>query len=126
MELFGYSIWLILLICAGVFCAAFVDAIGGGGGLISLPIYLLAGLPTHLALGTNKLSSCIGTAASTYRYLHHGHIDPAEADAPGLTRSSYERAYRAVGGNCGHGQNETAQASGSDKILFYESLRFFF
>ena len=75
MELFGYSIWLILLICAGVFCAAFVDAIGGGGGLISLPIYLLAGLPTHLALGTNKLSSCIGTAASTYRYLHHGHVD---------------------------------------------------
>lgn len=75
MELFGYSIWLILLICAGVFCAAFVDAIGGGGGLISLPVYLLAGLPTHLALGTNKLSSCIGTAASTYRYLRSGYVN---------------------------------------------------
>ncbi len=75
MELFGYSIWLILLICVGVFCAAFVDAIGGGGGLISLPVYLLAGLPTHLALGTNKLSSCIGTAASTYRYLRSGYVN---------------------------------------------------
>lgn len=71
MELFGYSLWVILFICAGVFCASFVDAIGGGGGLISLPVYLLAGLPPHLALGTNKLSSCIGTAASTLRYLHH-------------------------------------------------------
>ena len=75
MELFGYSIWLILVICIGVFCAAFVDAIGGGGGLISLPVYLLAGLPTHLALGTNKLSSCIGTAASTYRYLRSGYVN---------------------------------------------------
>lgn len=75
MELFGYSIWLILLICVGVFCAAFVDAIGGGGGLISLPVYLLAGLPTHFALGTNKLSSCIGTAASTYRYLRSGYVN---------------------------------------------------
>ena len=75
MELFDYSIWLILLICAGVFCAGFVDAIGGGGGLISVPVYLLAGLPAHYALGTNKLSSCIGTAASTLRYIRNGCVD---------------------------------------------------
>ena len=75
MELFDYSIWLILLICAGVFCSGFVDAIGGGGGLISVPIYLLAGLPAHKALGTNKLSSCIGTAVSTLRYVKNGYVD---------------------------------------------------
>lgn len=75
MELFGYSIWFIALICVGVFCASFVDAIGGGGGLISLPVYLLAGLPTHLALGTNKLSSCIGTVSSTLRYIRNGCVN---------------------------------------------------
>jgi len=52
-----------------------VDAIGGGGGLISLPIYLMTGLPTHFALGTNKLSSCIGTAASAVRYVRRGYVN---------------------------------------------------
>ena len=75
MELFGYSIWVVLLVCLGVFCASFMDAIGGGGGIISLPTYLLAGLPMHFALGTNKLSSCIGTVASTVRYVKNGYVD---------------------------------------------------
>lgn len=75
MEIFGYSIWVVALICVGVFLAAFVDSIGGGGGLIALPAYLIAGLPAHLALGTNKLSSCIGTAASTLRYIKSGYVD---------------------------------------------------
>ena len=65
----GYPIWVVLLIGVGVFCASFVDAIGGGGGIISVPIYLRAGLPPHLALGTNKMSACLGTVMSTYRYL---------------------------------------------------------
>ena len=42
-----------LLVCPLVFLAGFVDAIGGGGGLISLPAYLLAGVPVHFALATN-------------------------------------------------------------------------
>ena len=75
MELFGYPIWVVLLVCFGVFCASFMDAIGGGGGIISLPTYLLAGLPMHYALGTNKLSSCIGTVASTVRYIKNGYVD---------------------------------------------------
>ena len=60
MEFFGYPLGVVLLVCLGVFCASFMDAIGGGGGIISLPTYLLAGLPIHFALGTNKLSACIG------------------------------------------------------------------
>ena len=71
----GYSVWTVLLICIGVFCAGFVDAIGGGGGIISLPSYLLAGMPTHFALGTNKLSSSLGTIASAYRYVRSGCVD---------------------------------------------------
>lgn len=75
MAICGYPLWVVMLIGVGVFAASFVDAIGGGGGIISLPVYLLAGLPTHFALGTNKLSSGIGTAASTYRYLKNGCVD---------------------------------------------------
>ena len=75
MEFFGYPIWTVLLVCLGVFCASFMDAIGGGGGIISLPSYLLAGIPMHFALGTNKLSSCIGTFASTARYIKNGCVD---------------------------------------------------
>ena len=75
----GYPIWMVLLIGIGVFCASFVDAIGGGGGIISVPVYLLAGLPAHYALGTNKLSSCLGTIFSTYRYLRAGFVDWALA-----------------------------------------------
>ena len=73
MNICGYPIWVVLLIGLGVFTAAFIDSIGGGGGIISVPVYLLAGLPAHYALGTNKMSSCIGTAVSSARYLF-GHF----------------------------------------------------
>ena len=56
-----------LIVCPLVFLAGFVDAIGGGGGLISLPAYYLAGVPIHHAIATNKLSSATGTLISTIR-----------------------------------------------------------
>ena len=58
-----------------LFLAGFVDAIGGGGGLISLPAYLFAGLPIHQAIATNKLSSSCGTALSTARFLKNGLVN---------------------------------------------------
>lgn len=72
MEL---KIGMVLLVAVGVFCASFMDAIAGGGGIISLPCYLLAGLPPHMALGTNKFSSCLGTVASAGRYAKNGYVD---------------------------------------------------
>lgn len=64
-----------LIVCPAVFLAGLIDAIGGGGGLISLPIYLLAGLPPHRAIATNKLSSSMGTSAATIRFAKMGHIN---------------------------------------------------
>lgn len=58
-----------LIICPLLFLAGFVDAIGGGGGLISLPAYMLAGVPTHMAIATNKLSSACGTTLATARFV---------------------------------------------------------
>ncbi|MBQ6513971.1 MAG: TSUP family transporter [Clostridia bacterium] len=64
-----------LIVCPMLFLAGFVDAIGGGGGLISLPAYLFAGLPVHQAIATNKLSSSCGTALSTARFLKNGLVN---------------------------------------------------
>lgn len=58
-----------------IFLAGVIDSIAGGGGLISLPAYLFAGLPPHLALGTNKFSSCWGTLFATHRYWRSKMID---------------------------------------------------
>lgn len=57
-----------IVVCPLIFLGAFVDSIGGGGGLITLPAYLLAGLPPHVSIATNKLSSCCGTCVSTYKF----------------------------------------------------------
>jgi len=64
----------LLIVCPLVFLAGFIDSIAGGGGLISLPAYYMAGLPPHLALGTNKLSSSIGMVFSTGTYLREGFV----------------------------------------------------
>ena len=51
-----------------------MDSIAGGGGLISLPAFFFAGLPAHVAIGTNKLSSTLGTSVSTARYFKQGFV----------------------------------------------------
>ena len=66
---------MVLIVVIGVFLASFVDGVAGGGGIISVPTYFLAGLPAHLALGTNKLSAGIGTVFSTLRFVRGGYVD---------------------------------------------------
>lgn len=63
-----------IIVCPLVFVAGLVDSIAGGGGLIALPAYLIAGVPAHVALGTNKLSSAMGTVVSTARFARHGYL----------------------------------------------------
>ena len=63
-----------LIVCPLVFLAGFVDAIAGGGGLISLPAYMFAGVPVHNAIATNKLSSCTGTVVSTWRLIKNKRV----------------------------------------------------
>jgi uncharacterized membrane protein YfcA len=55
-----------------------VDSIAGGGGLIALPVILSLGLPPRLALGTNKLQGCFGTASASYNYIRKGKISLKE------------------------------------------------
>ena len=66
---------MFLIVCPLLFLAGLVDSIGGGGGLISLPAYLFAGLPAHMAIATNKLSSACGTTLATARFIRKGLVN---------------------------------------------------
>jgi uncharacterized membrane protein YfcA len=64
-----------LIVLPAVFLAGLVDSIAGGGGLLSVPAYMAAGLPPHYVLGNNKFSSSFGTLFATLRYHQHGMVD---------------------------------------------------
>ena len=63
-----------LIVCPLALIAGMVDAIAGGGGLISLPAFIFAGLPVHNAIATNKLASTMGTTIATIRYAINGYM----------------------------------------------------
>ncbi len=62
------------IVCPLVFLAGFVDSIAGGGGLISFPAYMLAGIPVHVILGTSKLSSFPGSIVAAARFAKNKYI----------------------------------------------------
>ncbi|MCI0997729.1 TSUP family transporter [Pseudomonas corrugata] len=60
------------------FLAGFIDAIAGGGGLLTTPALLTAGLPPHLVLGTNKLSATFGSATASFTFYKRKLFDPKQ------------------------------------------------
>lgn len=60
------SMWFLY---ACIFIGGLVDSIAGGGGLITLPAYYAVGIPPHMALGTNKFASSIGTLTASVRFI---------------------------------------------------------
>ena len=82
----------VLLFAAGL-AAGTVDAIAGGGGIISLPTLLGLGFPVPLALGTNKLGAAFGTSSSTWSYARRGLVD--------LRRCVWGVVFTAVGALAG-------------------------
>lgn len=77
-------IHMLLIVCPLIFLASFVDSIAGGGGLISLPAYMLTGLPMHVVCGCNKVSAGIGTLFSAYRFYSGGKMRLKSALASGV------------------------------------------
>lgn len=64
------------LLIAVAFLAGFIDAIAGGGGLLTLPALLTAGLPPHLVLGTNKLCATFGSATASATFYRRRLFNP--------------------------------------------------
>jgi uncharacterized membrane protein YfcA len=69
----------IALLALVAFAAGIVDAVAGGGGLLTVPALVAAGLPPHLAITTNKGQSTFGTAAALARFHRAGMVDPERA-----------------------------------------------
>lgn len=70
--LFEISNQLLFILFLTGLVAGTIDAIAGGSGLICLPMLLGVGVPPHIALGTNKLQTSIGTLIATWSYHHRG------------------------------------------------------
>jgi uncharacterized membrane protein YfcA len=81
MEL---GIELIAFLMAAAFIAGVIDALAGGGGLITIPALLAAGVPPVAALATNKLQSTFGTAGAVIAFARKGHIDFRRLAVPTL------------------------------------------
>ena len=80
-----------LIVLPLAFLAATMDAIAGGGGVISLPAYLTAGLPPVEASGSNKFSAMFGSLLATIRFIRSGRMPyaPALLAAAGALPGSY-------------------------------------
>ena len=68
-------LYILLALFAAAFVAGFIDSIAGGGGLITTPALLLAGLSPIETLGTNKLQSLFGSSSATIGYARAGQVN---------------------------------------------------
>lgn len=66
---------LVLALIAAAAAAGFIDSIAGGGGLVTVPALLLAGVPPAQALATNKVQGAFGAATAALAYARGGHVD---------------------------------------------------
>lgn len=69
------QIMIVFFLIISGFLSGFIDAVVGGGGLISTPALLSVGLPPQIALGTNKLASSMGSLTSTIAFILSGKIN---------------------------------------------------
>jgi uncharacterized membrane protein YfcA len=82
--MFDLAIQTVAMLAAAAFIAGFVDSIAGGGGLITVPALLLAGLSPVEALGTNKIQGLFGAASATLAYASKGQVEPRRQIRPAL------------------------------------------
>ncbi len=68
------TLHLLAFLFLAAFVAGFIDSIAGGGGLITVPALLIAGVPPLETLGTNKLQSLFGSGSATLAYATKGHV----------------------------------------------------
>lgn len=75
MMEFDLTLQIATLLFAVALVAGFIDAIAGGGGLLTIPALLWAGLPPAVALGTNKLQACGGSFFASWYFVRKGLVD---------------------------------------------------
>lgn len=68
------TLWVLLALMVAAFSAGFIDSVAGGGGLILVPSFILAGLPPQVALGQEKIVSTLGTIAAIRNFMRNKRI----------------------------------------------------
>ena len=97
--------WQMALLFATGLVAGFVDAIAGGGGLITLPVMLSLGGDPQSALGTNKLQATFGSGSATWHYARAGAVDLRDCG-----RGAGADLRRRAGGHAGRAANRSPHA----------------
>ena len=87
--------WIYSFLFAVSVFAGIVDAIAGGGGLITIPCLMLSGLPLMTVLGTNKLQAVVGELTTTFMF-----IASKEMPLKGLTLGIICTSLGALSGAC--------------------------
>lgn len=72
MEL---AVETIAFLAAVAFLAGGIDAMAGGGGLLTIPALMASGIPPVAALATNKLQAAVGTSSAFFTFWRSGHVD---------------------------------------------------
>lgn len=83
----------LLLLITAAFFAGLIDAVAGGGGLITLPVLMGIGLPPQVALGTNKLQASFGSGSAMLHFVRNGTVNLSEC-VSGII-------WTAIGAACG-------------------------
>lgn len=99
-----YPIMFVVALIAG-----WIDSIAGGGGLITLPALLAAGLPPHVALGTNKLQSTFGSFTASFNHVRKGVVD--------LRRALWGIVFTAIGAAAGAAVVQLINSELLEKII---------
>ncbi|WP_448547909.1 TSUP family transporter [Thalassotalea fusca] len=73
-PILSVELWFIL--CTVAFLAGLIDAIAGGGGMLTVPALLSTGLPPHIALATNKLAATFGSFTASFTFYRQKLFDP--------------------------------------------------
>lgn len=74
METVSYPLEVLLFLFGIATLAGFVDTLAGGGGLLTIPALIIAGIPPLAALGTNKLQGSMGTATASYMMFKYHRV----------------------------------------------------
>ncbi|MDL2212188.1 TSUP family transporter [Erysipelotrichaceae bacterium OttesenSCG-928-M19] len=67
-----FDLSVLLIVLPFIFVGGFIDAIAGGGGIVGMIGFMLAGVPMHNILGTNKIQAMFGTGVATRNYVKNG------------------------------------------------------
>lgn len=74
-KMFTVSITAFIVCSLAALFGGFIDAISGGGGLLTIPALLVCGVPAHMALGTNKAGAVLGTTTALCNFARHGMVN---------------------------------------------------